>query len=181
MRRQVIDGAVCYQRKQLSLDTFPYTSVRNCNTWESKMTESGERVDVKVVKSDQHAADPFVAAARTSDGTYGTLQIQDDGSVLFVPRDGEVRAKVVTSAASGRYSINKKNIAVLVIDQHKMPFGQYAPHSMDERPKYVLDRPYVWWSCFVGATDKCQYAVALREANAAAAEINDKLERGHDY
>ena len=66
-----------------------------------------------------------------------------------------------------------RRCAVVQVDMDALPEGRVVPAMISERARGVVCIVETWESLNCGTTDRCAYAVALREAEALADELND--------
>lgn len=69
----------------------------------------------------------------------------------------------------GRYA----NVAVVQLEED----FSGVPTMISERAKGVLRVVRHWGACRVGKTDRCEFAVAKRDAEAMAAKLNNRWSR----
>lgn len=81
---------------------------------------------------------------------------------------------VMTSSASkaGKWAHQYRNVAVVETD------GLGTPKFIGARARHLVRIVHYWSALYVGSTDRCEYRVALAEAEADAAALNACLGGG---
>jgi hypothetical protein len=79
------------------------------------------------------------------------------------------------SSCKGTY----KRIAVLLIDPAKCPAG--GPLMISERARGVIEIIETWENLNCGTTDRCAYAVAMREAEALVESLETLARNAADW
>jgi hypothetical protein len=89
----------------------------------------------------------------------------------IVPRFIVMTSRAQATGSASKYGYNYRNVAVVETD------GEGMPKMISDRAKHLVRVVRRWGPCSVGKTERSAYRIALADAEARAAKLNEENSR----